>query len=57
MRRINLERFLFEAGMGLPQQAQVDLGKLGELRLRGTAAELFDVDSSSGQLLTKASLN
>ena len=57
MRRINLERFLFEAGMGLPQQAQVDLGKLGELRLRGTAAELFDVDSSSGQLLTKAALN
>ena len=33
MSRLNRERFLFEAGMGLRHQAQVDLGKLGELKL------------------------
>ena len=31
MSRARLERFLFEASMGLHDQAQVDLGKLGEL--------------------------
>ena len=31
MSRTNLERLLFEAGTGLHRQAQVDLGKLGEL--------------------------